>query len=100
MSSDLITSTMKSEPGTPPRRGSSFGVPASAAATRMVGASADGGRASAAFGEDDEGAAALTGDTTVVAAPAVATPARNLRRLTAGRGCFRVLLSCAMGSTS
>ena len=40
MSSVLITSTMKSEPGTPPIRDGSFGVPVSAAATCMVGASA------------------------------------------------------------
>src|SRR5882757_7661550 len=42
MSSVLITSTMKSEPATPPIRGNSFGVPVSAAATCIEGGSAEG----------------------------------------------------------
>src|SRR6478609_8372760 len=66
MSSVLITSTMKSEPATPPIRGNSFGVAVSAAATCIWGGSA-------------------------VAAPATATPARNLRRFTSGRGSFRAM---------
>src|SRR5215472_9293711 len=73
----LMTSTMKSEPGTPPMRGSSFGVAVSATATCMVGGSAEGRRGGAL-------AAAL-------AAPVTAAAARNLRRLTSGRGCFRAM---------
>jgi hypothetical protein len=46
---------------------------------------------------DDFGAAALAGETTVAAAPVIAAPARNLRRLTVLRGCFRVPFSCAIG---
>src|SRR5262245_24610090 len=82
-----MTSTMKSEPGTPPMRevDNSFGVPVSAAATCAVGGSAEGARAEAlveAVGAALAGGAAL-------AAPATATPARNLRRLTAAPGCLR-----------
>src|SRR5713226_6400633 len=86
MSSFLMTSTMKSEPGTPPIRGNSFGVPVSAAATCIEGGSADGTRAGAAVGVVAVVAALATGAVTAVAAPATATPARNLRRLTSGRG--------------
>src|SRR5882724_1555954 len=86
MSSVLMTSTMKSEPATPPIRGSSFGIPVSAAATCIEGGSADGSRAGAAPGVV---AAFATGGVTAVAAPATATPAKNLRRLTSGRGSFR-----------
>src|SRR5882762_11819773 len=85
MSSVLMTSTMKSEPATPPIRASSFGVPVSAAATFMVGASAEGSRAGAASDGVADVAAFATGGVTAVAAPATATPARNLRRLTSGR---------------
>src|SRR6266540_1745108 len=48
----LITSTMKSEPGTPPMRelDSSFGVPLSAAAICIVGGSAEGRRGTASVG--------------------------------------------------
>ena len=92
-----MTSTMKSEPGTPPMRGSSFGVSVSAAATRMLGGSADGARGTATSEEDDGGVTALAGETTVVAAPVIAALARNLRRLSAPRGCFRVPFSCAIG---
>src|SRR6266545_3068552 len=72
----LITSTMKSEPGTPPMRApdNSFGVPLSAAATCMVGGSAEGRRGAALV---DVVVAACAGGT-AVAAPATATPARNL----------------------
>src|SRR5215472_7128634 len=94
MSSVLMTSTMKSEPATPPMRGSSFGAAVSAAATRMVGGSADGtrGRTEALDAE----AAVACGDATAVAAPVTAAAARNPRRLILGRACFGVLLSRAM----
>src|SRR6266545_381491 len=94
----LITSTMKSEPGTPPMRevDNSFGVPLSAAAICIVGGSAEGRRGTASVGAV---VAACAGGT-AVAAPATAAPARNLRRLSSGCGCFRAmrrlpLLSCA-----
>src|SRR5436305_10668127 len=90
MSRVLITSTMKSEPGTPPIRGSSFGVPVSAAATCIVGGSAEGRRTGAAS-VDVVGVAPLATGATVVAAPATATPARNLRRLTSGCESFRLM---------
>src|SRR5215468_2943245 len=84
MSSVLMTSTMKSEPGTPPMRGNSFGVWVSAAATCIEGGNADGTRAGAAAGAVAWVAAVATGGVTAVAAPATAAPARNLRRLTSG----------------
>src|SRR5215510_484405 len=87
----LTTSTMKSEPGTPPTRGSSFGVAVSATATCMVGGSADGRRGGALAGVLAVVAALAAGGVTALAAPATATPARNLRRLTSGRGCFRAM---------
>src|SRR5262245_52684011 len=91
MSSVLMTSTMKSEPGTPLIRDCSFGgVPVSAAATCMLGGSAEGRRAGAASGAI-AGVAPFATGATVVAAPATATPARNLRRLTSGRGSFRLM---------
>src|SRR5215510_7385264 len=89
MSSVLMTSIMKSEPGTPPMRdwANSFGVWVSAAATCMLGGSADGTRgAGAALGEVACVAALATGGVTAVAAPATVTPARNFRRLTSRRG--------------
>src|SRR5450756_1105297 len=49
MSSVLITSTMKSEPGLPGTRAISAGVPVSAAMTCAVGGRADGSRAGAAL---------------------------------------------------
>src|SRR5262245_23933007 len=80
MSSVLMTSTMKSEPGTPPIRFcGSCGVPVSAAIWRAVGGRADGARADAA---PAAGIALAAGGATVVAAPVTATPARNLRRST------------------
>src|SRR5260221_5236360 len=84
ISSVLITSTMKSEPGVPPMRDvdNSFGVPLSAAATCAVGGSAE-GRLGAALAE---AVVAACAGGTADAAPATATPATNLRRLT-GR-CF------------
>src|SRR5262249_37967758 len=72
MSSVLITSTMKSEPGLPGTRGSSPGGCVSAAAICIVGASAEGTRGA--------GSAAFATGVTAVAAPAATTPVRNLRR--------------------
>src|SRR3974390_3948374 len=94
MSSFLMTSTMKSEPATPPMRGNSFGGRVSAAATRMVGGSADGTRGSTEA--LDAEVAVACGDATAVAAPVTAAAARNPRRLTLERACFGVLLSRAM----
>ena len=88
MSSVLMTSTMKSEPARPPMRPMSFGVPVSAAATCIVGGSAEGRRTDSATGAPGPVAALATG---VVAAPATATPAKNLRRLTWARGCLLVI---------
>src|SRR6185436_13755351 len=80
MSSVLMTSTMKSEPATPPIRATSFsGVPVSAAMVQAVGGSADGIRAAAAPAA--EVALAACG-ATAPAAPATATPFRKLRRST------------------
>src|SRR5277367_2351284 len=82
----LMTSTMKSDPGCPSDFVSSFGVPVSAAATWALGRNADGRRAGASV-RSAAGAfaasAASCGDT-AVAAPATATPAMKLRRLTFG----------------
>src|SRR4030095_7533379 len=79
----LMTSTMKSEPGTPPMRevDNSFGVPLSAAAICIVGGSAEGRRGTASVGAAGGG----------VAHPATATPVRNLRRLTSGCGRLRAM---------
>src|SRR5262249_5752636 len=89
MSRDLMTSTMKSEPGTPPIRSSSFGGAVSATGTCMVCGSAEGRREPL---EDASVAAAFaTGGASAVVAPATAAPAKNLRRLTSGRGCFRAM---------
>src|SRR5262245_33701978 len=87
----LMTSTMKSEPGTRRMRGGSFGFVVSATATCMVGGSAEGRRGGAFVGALAVVAAPAAGGVTAVAAPATATPARNLRRLTSGRGCFRAM---------
>src|SRR5262249_37673316 len=89
MSRVLMTSTIKSEPGTPPIRGSSFGVAVSAVATCMVGGSAEGRRGGAPV----EAAAFAVGGVAALAAPATATAARNLRRLTSGREYFRAMKS-------
>src|SRR5262249_44435170 len=90
ISSVLMTSTMKSEPGTPPMRGSSFGVAVSATATCMVGGSAEGRRGGAFVGALAV-VAAIAAGATAVAAPVTAAAARNLRRLTSGRGYFRAM---------
>src|SRR4029079_19310310 len=76
MSSDLMTSTIKSDAGTPAGFAEIWGASVSAAATAADGRNADGREA---FSLRGGGAAfALTGD--AFAAPARATPARNLRR--------------------
>src|SRR5690242_13434550 len=84
MSSDLITSTMKSEPAAPLSRFISGTAPTSAAAMRALGATADGSRCGA-IGSGAVAAVAVTG-AAVAAAPATAAPDRNLRRSTLG--CF------------
>src|SRR5882757_5911121 len=84
MSSVLMTSTMKSEPGLPPSCPLiSCGVPVSAAAILAVGGSAEGrgGGATGVSAEVAANVAALAPDGAVTAAPATATPAKNLRRL-------------------
>src|SRR5258708_22905521 len=81
----LMTSTMKSEPGTPPIRGSSFGVSVSAIATCMVGGSAE-GRRGALMDASVVAAAFAAGGASAVGAPATAAPARALPRLTSGPG--------------
>src|SRR2546427_1530004 len=80
ISSDLSTSTMKSEPGRPGR------VPG-ATCTRWVAnsacAAAVDGRVAAGLAASTAAAAFPSPVTdTAVAAPVIATPARNLRRLT------------------
>src|ERR1019366_2588967 len=86
---ERITSTMKSEPARPPSGDASFGTSVSIAICCAVGRSTEGILAAATGG-----VAALAtsgGEATVVAAPATATPARNFRRLTSGRGLFRAI---------
>src|SRR5258707_8490518 len=84
MSSVLITSTMKSDPGTPPIRGSSFGVPVSAAATCILGGSADGRRGGSALGEVAGVAAFATGGVTAGGGPPPPPPARESRPVSSG----------------
>src|SRR6185436_50586 len=80
MSSVLMTSTMKSEPATPPIRFNSFsGVPVSAAIVQAVGGNAEGRRAAAVFAAGVALAACVAAP---AAAPATATPFRKLRRST------------------
>src|SRR5213083_1552780 len=84
MSSDLITSTMKSEPARPWVCGAA-GAPVSAAATRAEGRSADDlADDSAAGAAASVAARAISADETVVAAPAATVAPRNFRRLTLG----------------
>src|SRR6476659_1861610 len=86
MSSVLMTSTMKSEPATPPIRAASFGgVPVSTATVQAVGGKADGTRAAVAPAAPVAFAAC---GATALAAPATATPVRNLRRSTFGPESF------------
>src|SRR5208282_2329915 len=75
MSSVLMTSTMKSEPGVPLSCDGICGVPFSTAATWAFGGSADGNRCCAS------GAVADLAGVTAPVAPATAAAARNLRRL-------------------
>src|SRR5689334_10433295 len=85
MSSVLMTSTMKSEPATPPMRlSSAAGVPVSAAMVCAVGGSAEGRRAGAAAAT----VALAACGARLPAAPATATPVRNLRRSTFGPESF------------
>jgi hypothetical protein len=76
MSSDLMTSTMKSDPGTPLMRdcASSAGISVSAMATFSEGGSAEGTSGAASS------AAFAIGGVSAVAAPAATAPVRNLRR--------------------
>src|SRR4030081_2070534 len=85
---ERITSTMKSEPARPPSGEASLGTSVSMAICCAVGRSADGTLAAPMGGA---AAWASGGETTVVAAPATATPARNFRRLTSGRVSFRAI---------
>src|SRR4051812_35722151 len=82
MSNVLMTSTMKSEPATPPMRlPSACGVPTSAAMACAFGGSADGSRAAAVLPATVAFAAC---GATALAAPAAATAVRKLRRSTFG----------------
>jgi len=56
----------------------------------MVGGSAEGRRGGALAGALAE-VAAIAAGVTALAAPVTAAAARNLRRLTSGRGCFRAM---------
>src|SRR5262245_53382231 len=92
MSSVLMTSTMKSDPAVPPIRLRSFcGVPVSAAMVHAVGGSAEGTRAVAVPAVD---AASAACGVTAPAAPATATPFRNLRRSTFGESFADESLRC------
>ena len=64
-------------------------VTGAATATCMVGGSAEGRRG--ALMDPSVVAAFATGGASAVVAPATAAPAKNLRRLTSGRGCFRAM---------
>src|SRR6202050_3841275 len=75
MSSVLITSTIKSEPGVPLSRDGSGAAPVSAAATWAFGGSADGSLCCGSAAVE-----ALAGLTAPLA-PATAAAVRNLRRL-------------------
>src|ERR1700740_3302844 len=75
MSSVLITSTMKSEPGVPLSRDGSGAAPVSAAATWALGGTADGGLCCGSA------PVAAWAGLTAPLAPATAAAVRNLRRL-------------------
>src|SRR5215467_12367248 len=81
-----MTSTMKSELGLPTRCGISFGTAVSVATWCAIGSIAAGSRFTSAAVVPGVAALAAVAD-----APATATPARNLRRLTSGRGFFRAI---------
>src|ERR1700723_2771856 len=86
MLSVLMTSTMKSDPSGPSALPGVFGTPVSAAATCAFGRRAD-GRGAGVLEISATGAVAACAascDDTAPAAPATATPAMKLRRLTFG----------------
>src|SRR5712671_5981788 len=93
MSSVLITSTMKSDPGMPLTRASSRGVPVSASAALPEGGSAEGALGACAT-TSAERAGAIT-----VAAPAATTPVRNLRRSAFGPGSLRDMVSSSSSAS-
>src|SRR5580700_5765657 len=78
MSSVLITSTMKSEPGVPLSRDGNGAAPVSAAATWAFGGSADGSLCCGSA------AVAALAEVTAPPAPATAAAVRNFRRLSFG----------------
>src|SRR5262249_23319370 len=80
---------MKSEPGFPARCGISFGTAVSAAIWCAVGMIAEGSRLTSAAVVPGVAALAAVAD---AAAPATATLARNLRRLTLGRDSFLAIV--------
>src|SRR5712692_11842090 len=88
MSSVLITSTIKSDPGMPFTRASSRGVPVSASAALPEGGSAEGalGTLGACATRSAERAGAIA-----LAAPAATTPVRNLRRSAFGPVSLRAI---------
>src|SRR5436309_5089591 len=90
MPSVLMTSTMKSDPGTPLTRASSRGVPVSASAAFPEGGTAEGARGACAT-TSAERAGGLIADA-AVAAPAATTPVRNLRRSAFGSGSLRAMV--------
>src|SRR6266850_1497217 len=92
MSSVLITSTMKSDPGVPLTRASSRGVPVSASAALPEGGSAEGALGACAT-RSAERAGAIA-----VAAPAATTPVRNLRRSAFGPVCLFAIVSSSCSS--
>src|SRR5258706_2116043 len=96
MSSVLITSTMKSDPGMPLTRASSRGVPVSASAALPDGGSAEG--ALGALGACATRAAERTG-AIALAAPAATTPVRNLRRSALGPGSLRDMVSSSCSAS-
>src|SRR5712691_8253878 len=100
MSSVLITSTMKSDPGMPLTRASSRGVPVSASAALPEGGSAEGalGALGACATRSAERAGALIADA-AVAAPAATTPVRNLRRSAFGPGSLRDMVSSSSSAS-
>src|SRR6185437_2346585 len=91
MSSDLITSTMKSEPGRlcSVEYGAISGTSVSAAATCSFGGSAEGTRGGACTAVLGAASAGLT----ALPAPATAAAARNLRRSSFGVESFLLLES-------
>src|SRR5258705_450198 len=96
MSSDLMTSTMKSDPAGPLPRLGSCGVPTSAAATLAEGGSAGSIGLGAGAAKDVAGDAPCA----VTAAPATAAPDRNLRRLTLGSPCRLAIENLPAGRPS